>query len=178
MSQSKPHWALVATGTFLLALLAAVVGLGGPEDAWLKTRAMLWGHPPPKIVSVEEAPRAPKGSYIATLRNPSLEEVVVTGYSSRAHSPGISGDDPANVGWANAVISDNGAVTVMAADEQPPEACSVHRYVALPRPLVIEPRGIRAIQFRPWKEPCVFQLVVHSDHGESEASLSISGFAP
>jgi hypothetical protein len=159
----------------LIAAAAVVAALGGPEDAVRKTRTAIWGPPPPKIVNVDFAPRGPKGSYIVTLRNPALEDVLITGYRAYAQNPGLCCD---NLGWSNVstAVTDNGAVTVMSAEENKPQPCEGSRWVGLPRPLVVEARGARALQVHPWNEPCVFSVQVLSDHGDSETYSGISGY--
>jgi hypothetical protein len=159
----------------VIAAAAVIAALGGPEEAGLKFRSAMFGPPPPKIINVDFVPRGPKGSYIVTLRNPALEDVLITGYRAYAQNPAPCCDEP---GWSNVstAATANGAVTVMDAEESKPEACEGSRWVGLPRPLVIEARGARALQVRPWNEPCVFSIDVLSDHGESATFLGVSGY--
>jgi hypothetical protein len=162
-----------------IAAAAVVAGLGGPEDAWLQTRTAIWGHPPPKIVSVAFATNGPQGSYIVTLRNPALEDVLILGYRVGANRQlGVEYSGPGLNAPAASV--DNGAVTVMGADERTSNSCDPEHghYTDLPRPLIIEARGARALQVRPYKEACWFNIAVLSDHGESNEGSSMSGIHP
>lgn len=151
-------------GTSITAA-AVIAALGGPDDAWLKTRTAIWGHPEPRIVNIYWSRKGPKGSYIITLRNPALEDVLILGY--RTANPTWGPGGPALAQNVSTAASENGAVTVMGAEEGDPQSCNQPRSVVLPRPLLIESKGARALQVRPYKEPCFFSISILSDHGES-----------
>lgn len=178
MGVSRPHWAVTAVGMLLLALIAYVAAVGGPEKAWLGVRAAIWGHPAPKIVSLEAERRDP-ATFILTIRNPALEDVVVTGYEATPLVVSAATEnviDPVEGGAGNAPLVE--------ADEQEPNSCEQLRTVRLPRPLIIQPGRTAALKIRPWDQPCPFEVKVSSDHGMSaktdtfEAMLRQFGLEP
>lgn len=161
--ESRPHWVLVGLGALFLGLLAYTAAVGGPEKAWLGIRAVISGHPPPKIISVEPERRA-AGMFVVAIRNPATEDVVITGYmAAPILAPGAG--PPSNV--SDTVEDGGGHAPVVTADEQLADACAQARIVRLPRPEVIEPGRTLALRIRPWSRPCRFEVVVKSDHGTS-----------
>jgi hypothetical protein len=164
---SRPHWILTGCGTLLLALIAAAVSLGGPEDAWLKTQALWGAQPAPQILALEGDPKKPSGTFVVTIRNPAIEDVVVTGYV--AEPLGFGDLAGANVSTdMNAVEDGAGLVPVATAEERSPDPCNAPRVVRLPRPFVVEPKRAGALTIRPWESGCPFAVRVTSNHGQSE----------
>lgn len=162
-TQVKPHWALGALGLLLLGLIGYVATAGGPEKAWLGVRAVISGHPPPKIISVEPERRA-AAMFVVAIRNPATEDVVITGYMAvPILAPGAG--PPSNV--SDTVEDGGGSAPVVTADEQLADSCAQARIVRLPRPAVIEPGRTLALRIRPWSRPCRFEVAVNSDHGTS-----------
>ena len=157
--ESRTGCALGVAG-LLVSIVAAVAAFGGPEEAWLRLRWIWAGHPPPIIVNLEPDPDGPKGSYIATLRNPSWEDVAVTGYEASTWELATSMSQV-----------DDGGVTVMHPKEPPPEDCKGTRRVPLPQPLDIQPKGLRGIHIRPWNKDCWFDVHFTSDHGDTEPRM-------
>jgi hypothetical protein len=174
MSQSKPHWLFVGAGALLLALVGAAAALGGPQDAWLKTRSVWAGQLPPQIISLEADPKQPDGTFVLTIRNPAVEDVVVTGY--QAEPLDRFADLTANATTdLNAVEGGAGEVPLVTAEESNPGLCKGPRDVRLPRPFVVEPKRAGALTIRPWIGGCPFAVRVTSNHGQSETADSVEG---
>jgi hypothetical protein len=174
MAQSKTSWpfkTLGALGALGLAGIAYIAGSGGPEKAWLGVRAVIWGHPAPKIVSLEPE-RGDPSMFILVIRNPALEDVVVTGYEATTLEVAHMNAD---INVSEPVANGAGNAPLIQADEQEPNPCDQPRNVHLPRPIVIEPGRTVALKIRPWDQPCPFEVKVFSDHGTSAKADTIEG---
>lgn len=171
------HWGWKAVGAATLAIIAYLGAAGGPENAWLHIRLPIWGHPGPKIVSIEAAPESDEGTYILAIRNPALEDVAITGYVAgpvqledvKSFDMAVENLSAENVVSRNPTARGGGESSLVVPQERPPDRCGT-REVAIARPVVIEPKRIVALRIRPWKEACSFSIVVLSDHGPSYRS--------
>lgn len=169
--RTGPHWLLIGIGSLFLALLALIGALGGPRDAWDKLTEPIWGHPRPEILTVTEAPSKPPGTYLITIRNPSLEEVVITGYEA----------EPIEIAAATAAtnVSDPGGeeIAVVAPVEAAPATCDTQKRVLLARPIVVRGRRSAAIRVRPWDKSCLFIVRIFSNHGSSDLNSNDPTYA-
>jgi hypothetical protein len=175
---------LAAGGTLFLTVIAAVAALGGPEDAWLKTRA-LWGvHPAPRIISMEGDPTRTDGTYIVTIRNPAIEDVIITGYEAKPLyvAAMTMGSNAAVTNEVEPVAAGAGMIALVTAEERKPDPCSGPRNVRLLRPLVIESKRAGALVIHPWEISCPFEVRVASDHGMSDSTntfqVAVEEFMP
>jgi hypothetical protein len=159
--ETKGKWAAAAIAGGA-AVLGYIAMLGGPEEALRKT---VTGQPAPVVVGIELDPEKQMGSYSVTLRNPSWEPVVITGYRASA-----------SVEYANASTGEDGEVPLVEPKERLPQRCSGVRGIDYPDTQRIAPKSNLRVTVRPWTEPCSFAIRFRSSNGETAAALVLGEF--
>ena len=147
-----PRW-LAAVGA-CAAVSLTYVGARGPQVAVQELRELFGGAERPKVISLQPASRNSL-SFIVSIKNPSLSQIVITGYIAKPF-------------FRVATYSNTGAseLPVIETNDEP-SSCLYPRHVALARPLVIDPGAAGGLKLTPWTESCDFTLSVEGTSGIS-----------